>query len=346
MELKSVPVCSTLSLSHFELLCVIGKGSFAKVVLARHIPSSKLFALKVFHKNSKFLQNQTLSISREISALRSLQPEHFVLSILGAFHSPSHLYLVLEYCPGGELMRQIQMETRMEEERARFYVAQVVLVLEKMHEKGFIYRDLKPENVLVGGDGFVRMADFGMARELADPDPSKNAPGARSLVGTKEYLAPELLEGKEYTHEVDWWTVGCFAYELLVGVPPFRSKTDNRAVLFDKICNEQPKFPKYLSVNAKNFIEKCLKKNPSKRLGTFGALDLKMHPWLADVEWDKLQKKEVAPPFIPSLKNNGLENFDDEFKSMKIESDEENDENDDCFKNFSFESQELQKTYT
>lgn len=204
-----------------------------------------------------------------------------------AFQSDSKLFFVLEYCPGGELFFYLSQIGRFKEDAARFYASNILLALHHLHSQNILYRDLKPENVLVSRDGYVKIADFGLSKE--------NIYGhhdAKSICGTAEYLAPEILLNKGHGKASDWWSFGGIIYEMLCGEPPFYSK--NKEKLFRNIKYSEPKldFP-FLSENARDICAKLLDKNPETRLGSgqTDAEEIMKHPWFSCINWVSIQQK-------------------------------------------------------
>lgn len=173
---------------------------------------------------------------------------------------------------------------------------------------------MKPENVLLDSQGYIRITDFGLSKMGV-----KTAKEAKSVCGTPEYLAPEILFKLGHGKPVDWWTLGAILYEMITGLPPFY--TTNREELFERIKFGQLKFPAYITSNCRNIMENLFQKNPEKRLGAHGAKDVKSHPWFANVNWKALLNKEVKPPFIPVIKfPMDVGNFADEFIEEPIDS--------------------------
>jgi len=200
------------------------------------------------------------------------------------------------------------------EDQARFYVAQIVLALEHLHKNDIIYRDLKPENVLIDGDGYIRLTDFGLSKKGITGNK-----GANSVCGTPEYLAPEILFRWGHGKAVDWWTLGAILFEMLTGLPPFY--TPNREELFEKIKYYTLKYPPYLSPDVRSLLDGLFKKEPDKRLGggQNDAEEIKAHAWFKEVDWDAIINKEVPAPFVPLVKaDNDVSNFDPEFTQAPI----------------------------
>ncbi|KAH8070990.1 serine/threonine kinase [Aureococcus anophagefferens] len=281
----------------------LGRGRFGEVLLTTHVASGGTFAMKVLHK--KLLYNSKLRErarnERMINGQLGAHP--FVVKMRYAFVTPKCLCLVLELAPCGELFQLITNHDsgsftgktfgrKFPEQAARFYVAESLLALEFLHGNDVLYRDLKPENVLINADGHVTISDFGLSKPGVH-DPLK---GARSMCGTPEYLAPEILRG---THEhglaADWWTTGCLLYELLGGQPPWYtspSKDRDRKKLFERITTAPLKMPRG--------VKQGSKRDNAVRLGTdLGAAALKTHKFFAMVDFDALLAKQVEPPFSP-----------------------------------------------
>ena len=308
-----------VTINSFSLICVIGKGSYAKVIVARKRDTGKIYALKVI-KKSKVEQSRNKDfLTNERSILIDIQ-HPFIIKMSYTFQNERKLYFALEYCPGGELFNLLQKKRRFSEAQARFYAVQVLLALEHIHKYDVVYKDLKPENILIDELGYIRLVDFGLAKRGI-----KANAGIKSDSGTPEYLAPEILFRFEHGKAVDWWTLGAFIYEMLTGLPPFYSA--DREELFFNIKFKALGYPNFISPCVKDLLERLLQKDPSKRLGSGGedAKAIREHPWFKDVNWEAYLKKEVKAPYSPTLKNElDLSNFDQEFTDIPIESFGEN----------------------
>lgn len=190
----------------------------------------------------------------------------------------------------------------------------MVLAIEYLHQNNIIYRDLKPENVLIDRDGYIRLTDFGLSKRnvIGEKD-------AFSVCGTPEYLAPEVLLKQGHGKPVDWWTLGCIIYEMVTGQPPYYSS--NRQDLFEKIKHALPKLPNTLSKNIRNLLEMLFQKKPEERLGSDGAEKIKSHPWFQKVDWERIYNKQIIPPFVPVLQSESdTQNFDPEFTGDSLSS--------------------------
>ena len=238
----------------------------------------------------------------------------FVVSLYASIQTKKKLYFILEYAPGGELFFHLSRERRFAEPTARFYVAELVLALAFLHAKGVVYRDLKPENILLGRDGHVQLGDFGLAKTGVHAATE----GTRSLCGTPEYVAPEVLNKLGYGTAVDWWGLGTILHELLVGTPPWY--TEDRQLLFQRIRGAPLVLPPFVSAAAAALLQGLLTKDAASRLGSrAGAADVQAHAFFGALDWDALLRKEYAPPIAPcagkkpTSADELVENFDPYF---------------------------------
>ncbi|KAL4448713.1 hypothetical protein ABPG74_012802 [Tetrahymena malaccensis] len=327
-----------LTIDDFDLKYVLGKGSFAKVVLVKKKDTKKLYAMKILKKDyiQRRRQDQNVMVERNLL----VEMNHpFIIKVKHTFQSEKKLYFCLEYCPGGELFNLLYKRERFNEDQTRFYVSQMILAIEFLHEKNVIYRDLKPENVLIDKQGYIRVTDFGLSKQNV-----KGNYEAKSVVGTPEYLAPEILEGKGYGKTVDWWTLGCIIYELLTGRPPFY-KDEGKEDLFQQIQQNKVEIEKNWTPDCKDLVINLLQKDPKLRLGFNGAHDIKDHPWFMSLDWDVLKNKKYKPPFVPDIKNEDTPGYVDKyFLNMNIQSVEQNSLKNDYkdFKGFTYDSQSFQ----
>jgi serum/glucocorticoid-regulated kinase 2 len=310
-----------VNVDSFVTLSVIGKGSYAKVLLVRKKDNGQMYAMKILKKKVIEKKKQEGHIQTERNVLISMKEHPFFVKIHYSFQTEKNLYFIIDYCPGGEIFGMLQKRHRLSENETRFYAAQLILAIEFLHKKNILYRDLKPENVLIDSDGYLKIADFGLSKLDIDKG------NAKTICGTPEYLAPEVIKNLGYGKPFDWWTLGSFIYEMLVGHPPFY--VSNRSELFDKIKYVNPTYPYYLSTNAKRLIEQLLEKNPDKRLGTIhGPVEIKEHQWFAGTNWEYILEKKIKAPFLPHhMKDLGLPNFDPEFTNLPVDSIEASDGN-------------------
>jgi RAC serine/threonine-protein kinase len=285
-----------------------------KVFLVREIKTNQMFALKVLRKDNIIKRNQVEHTKTERSVLGYVK-HPFIVGMNMAFQSKDKLYFVLDYCAGGELFFHLGKLGKFPEARARFYAAEIILAISYVHTLDIIYRDLKPENVLLDASGHIRLTDFGLSKEGI----SNSSSGANSFCGTPEYLAPEILNRQGHGRAVDWWSLGALLYEMLTGLPPFYCQDRER--LFEKIRKSELHYPASLSSDSKNLLRGLLMKDPTKRLGSGpkDADEIKPHPFFTSIDWDKLQRGEVIPPWAPQISGNqDTSQFDKEFTSMPI----------------------------
>eukprot|EP00560_Eucampia_antarctica_P001508 CAMPEP_0197842164 /NCGR_PEP_ID=MMETSP1437-20131217/46587_1 /TAXON_ID=49252 ORGANISM="Eucampia antarctica, Strain CCMP1452" /NCGR_SAMPLE_ID=MMETSP1437 /ASSEMBLY_ACC=CAM_ASM_001096 /LENGTH=654 /DNA_ID=CAMNT_0043452013 /DNA_START=454 /DNA_END=2418 /DNA_ORIENTATION=- len=310
---QTTPV-SAPRLDSFKMIKVIGKGSFGKVFLVREIKTSEMFALKVLRKDNIIKRNQVEHTRTERSVLGYVR-HPFIVGLNMAFQSNDKLYFVLDYCAGGELFFHLSKVGKFAEPRARFYAAEITLAIEYVHSLDIIYRDLKPENVLLDARGHVRLTDFGLSKEGI----SSSSSGANSFCGTPEYLAPEILNRQGHGRAVDWWSLGALLYEMLTGLPPFYCR--DREKLFEKIRKGHLDYPRSLSARSQNMLRGLLTKDPRRRLGSGpnDAADIKQHAFFIETDWNKLTAGDIQPPWDPQIHGSlDTSQFDDEFTSMPM----------------------------
>lgn len=302
----ATPKSDKVTLEDFDLLAVIGKGSFGKVMQVRKKDNGKIYAMKVLTKKTIFERGEVEHTKAEKNILQKLC-HPFLVNLNYSFQSADKLYFVMDYVNGGELFFHLQNDKKFPEDRARFYCAEIVLGLEYLHNSGVLYRDLKPENLLLTGDGHICMTDFGISKEGLETEDARTA----TFCGTPEYLAPEVLEGNGYGKAVDWWSFGTLMYEMLTGLPPFYS--EDIQVMYQQIMSAKLNITG-ISDSAKDLVEKLLVRDPNQRL--IDPKLIKQHPWFSAINWKKLENKEVTPPYIPPVKNSAdLEMIDKEFTS-------------------------------
>jgi len=292
---SEVPV-TKITKDDFELLTVIGKGSFGKVMQVRKKDDGKIYAMKVLRKEAIIARKQVTHTKAEKSILQKIQ-HPFIVQLHFAFQTKDKLYMILDYVNGGELFFHLKKEGRFQENRVRFYAAEIVCALAHLHSLGIVYRDLKPENILLNAEGHITITDFGLSKQIKEDE------GTHTFCGTPEYLAPEVLKGQGHGIAVDWWSLGTLIYEMLTGLPPFYSQNIN--IMYQKILNGELRFPSYVSAEAQSLLEGLLTREVEKRLGsgTDGSNEVKRHVFFNGIDWEKLEKKDVEPPFKPKVKS-------------------------------------------
>lgn len=303
-----------LSIDDFDLLKVIGKGSFGKVMQVRKKDTQKIYALKALRKSYIVSKSEVTHTLAERTVLARVDCP-FIVPLKFSFQSPEKLYIVLAFINGGELFYHLQREGRFDLSRARFYTAELLCALETLHNLDVIYRDLKPENILLDYQGHIALCDFGLCKlNMKDNDKTD------TFCGTPEYLAPELLLGQGYSKVVDWWTLGILLYEMLTGLPPYYDEDVPK--MYKKILQAPLRFPDGFDRDAKDLLIGLLSRDPSRRLGRNGAQEIKDHPFFSQLSWRRLMMKGYIPPFKPPVSSAmDTSNFDQEFtKEQPIDS--------------------------
>eukprot|EP00743_Colponemidia_sp_Colp-15_P004875 GILK01005253.1.p1 GENE.GILK01005253.1~~GILK01005253.1.p1 ORF type:complete len:630 (-),score=128.41 GILK01005253.1:126-2015(-) len=302
-----------VSLDDFELLKVIGKGKYCKVMQVRKKSSGKIYAMKILKKESLIERKQVKQAKTERSILGGKVKHPFIIGLKYSFQTPEKLYLVLDFLHGGELFFHLKRQKRFSEDAVRFYASEIILALEHLHSMNVVHRDIKPENILLDSEGHICLADFGLAKENVECGDNTH-----TFCGTAAYLAPEILIRKGHGRAVDWWALGILIYELLCGIPPFYS--ENRNIMYRKILQDPVQLMPFMSPEVRSLLLLLLDKNPEMRLcsGPSGAEEIKGHPFFAAVNWSAMLKKQLPVPFKPRLLNGELDtsNFDKEFTQI------------------------------
>ncbi|XP_011891964.1 ribosomal protein S6 kinase alpha-2 isoform X5 [Macaca nemestrina] len=296
--------------SQFELLKVLGQGSYGKVFLVRKVKGSdagQLYAMKVLKKATLKVRDRVRSkMERDILA----EVNHpFIVKLHYAFQTEGKLYLILDFLRGGDLFTRLSKEVMFTEEDVKFYLAELALALDHLHGLGIIYRDLKPENILLDEEGHIKITDFGLSKEAIDHDKR-----AYSFCGTIEYMAPEVVNRRGHTQSADWWSFGVLMFEMLTGSLPFQGK--DRKETMALILKAKLGMPQFLSGEAQSLLRALFKRNPCNRLGAGidGVEEIKRHPFFVTIDWNKLFRKEIKPPFKPAVgRPEDTFHFDPEF---------------------------------
>jgi serine/threonine protein kinase len=308
------PLNIKLTYNDFQPIKLLGRGSFGEVILVRLKSTKKVYAMKILDKKILKMKKQQNHTKTERDLMVKINSP-FIVNIKSAFQDDTNLYLVSEFMQGGDMFFHMHdgQIVIFSHDKTRFYILELVLALESLHKNNMVYRDLKPENILLDSKGHVKLTDFGLSKILEDEDDK-----AFTLCGTPQYLAPEVLLKKGYDKMVDWWSLGCVMYEMLMGRLPFAIK---RGMINLKIYEKKIDFPRKISNEARDLIEKFLVVNPTERLGygPNGTDDIKNHPFFNGVDWDLAIQKKYKPPFIPKLKNDvDLRYFDNCFTDEPI----------------------------
>eukprot|EP00040_Diaphanoeca_grandis_P031524 m.188616 g.188616 ORF g.188616 m.188616 type:complete len:751 (-) comp32350_c0_seq4:1105-3357(-) len=338
---KSAPPPMKVDIKNFNFLKVLGQGSFGKVMMSEHKTNKEIYAIKIIRKESVLEEDDVESTMTERRVLALGTGSRFLTRLHATFQSDDKLFYVMEMVTGGDLMFHIQNDKVFSMDRARFYGAQISLGLWFLHEHGVLYRDLKLDNVMLDGEGNVKIADFGMCKEKVF-----GLTRTTTFCGTPGYLAPEIVAEKPYGFSVDWWSLGVLMYEMTVGDSPFATDDDDQ--LFDMIQHHNPPFEKGFDPRAKAYIQGLMTRDVDNRLacGTNGKSDVQNHPFYKKIDWGMLEKGQVEPPFKPvKAKKGEATNFDDDFTSEDPTVSPPNptvvakiidDGNQNAFKNFSF----------
>ncbi|KAI8331213.1 kinase-like domain-containing protein [Chlamydoabsidia padenii] len=285
-----------LKLTDFHILRTLGTGSFGRVHLVQSRVNVRYYAIKVLKKTEVVRLKQVEHTNNEKHILEGVG-HPFIVNLWGTFQDDNHLFMVMDYIPGGELFSILRRSQRFPDHVAKFYAAEVVLAIEYLHSKDIIYRDLKPENLLLDAQGHIKITDFGFAKHVPDI--------TWTLCGTPDYLAPEVIQSKGYGKAVDWWSLGILIFEMLAGHPPFFD--DDHLKLYEKILAGRIKWPSYFDPNAKDLLRRLLTSDLSKRFGNLrkGAEDVKCHAWFEGVDFNRLLARQHRPPYVPSIRGDG-----------------------------------------
>ncbi|KAF9191451.1 hypothetical protein BGZ51_007307 [Haplosporangium sp. Z 767] len=292
------------NLDDFRIHRTLGTGSFGRVHLVQSRFNSRFYAMKVLKKTEVVRLKQVEHTNNEKMILERV--EHpFLINMWGTFQDVRNLYMVMDYVVGGELFTVLRKSQRFPEHVARFYTCEVLLALEYLHSHAVIYRDLKPENLLLDSMGHIKITDFGFAKHVP-----QNM--TWTLCGTPDYLAPEIIQSKGYGKAVDWWSMGVLMFEMCAGFPPFFD--EDHIKLYGKIMAGKVRYPPHFSPALKDLLKRLLTADLTKRYGNLrgGASDIKNHPWFGGVNWDQVYSRQIEAPYRPTVLSEGdASNFDD-----------------------------------
>lgn len=301
---KSVPIDHLKSLlkgkkwqfDDFDLRATVGTGTFGRVrvVKIKGNADRSPMALKIMKKSEVIRLKQVEHIKAEKEILLSIH-HPFIVNMLGVFQDDKRICMLLEYVNGGELFSHLRKEGRLPNDHAQIYAGEIVLAFQYLQSIHIIYRDLKPENLLIDTDGHMKITDFGFAKVVEDR--------TWTLCGTPEYLAPEIIQSKGHGKPVDWWALGILIFEMLAGYPPFYD--ENPFGIYQKVLAGKIEFPRHFDVKVKDLIKRLLTPDRAKRFGCLkaGAEDIKKHKWYKGFDWVALGNRAMAAPMIPPVKS-------------------------------------------
>ncbi|XP_057314488.1 cGMP-dependent protein kinase 1-like isoform X2 [Hydractinia symbiolongicarpus] len=309
---------ANVKLEHLTVTATLGVGGFGRVELVQLATDKRTFALKQLKKKHIVETRQQDHI---MSEKRIMSEAHcqFIVRLYKTFKDRKYLYMLLEVCLGGELWTILRDRGSFDDGTTRFYVACVIEAFSYLHSKGIVYRDLKPENLLLDEKGYCKLVDFGFAKKIGF--------GRKTwtFCGTPEYVAPEIILNKGHDFAADYWSLGILMYELLTGSPPFSGSDPMKTYNIILKGIDMIEFPRKITRNAHNLIKKLCKDNPSERLGyqRNGLKDIQKHKWFDGFNWDGLRNRKLAPPIVPKIKSStDASNFDDYPKDDEVPPDD------------------------
>ncbi|CED84347.1 agc pka protein kinase [Phaffia rhodozyma] len=286
------------ALKDFQVERTLGTGSFGRVHLVKSRHNGRFYAVKVLGKEKVVRMKQVEHTNSEREMLVRVR-HPFLVNLWGTFSDPRNLYMVMDFVAGGELFSLLRKSQRFPNSVAKFYAAEVALAIDYLHSLDIIYRDLKPENILLGADGHVKVTDFGFAKYVPDI--------TWTLCGTPDYLAPEVVQSKGYNKSVDWYALGVLIFEMLAGYPPFFTEDGNPMKLYEKIIAGKVRYPAYFDELSKDLLKSLLISDLTKRFGNLksGSHDVFGHGWFAEVDWNRLYRRDIPAPYVPKIEGDG-----------------------------------------
>ncbi|KAI6794751.1 cAMP-dependent protein kinase type [Hortaea werneckii] len=282
------------TLNDFTISRTLGTGSFGRVHLVQSKHNQRFYAVKVLKKAQVVKMKQVEHTNDERRMLQRCR-HPFLITLWGTWQDSKNLYMVMDFIEGGELFSLLRKSQRFPNPVAKFYAAEVTLALDYLHSMNIIYRDLKPENLLLDRHGHLKITDFGFAKEVPDI--------TWTLCGTPDYLAPEVVSSKGYNKSVDWWSLGILIFEMLAGFTPFWD-SGSPLKIYENILKGRVKYPPYIHPDAQDLLSKLITADLTKRLGNLhgGSKDVMQHQWFAEVTWERLAKKDIDAPYVPPVR--------------------------------------------
>ncbi|KAJ2567286.1 Serine/threonine kinase [Coemansia sp. RSA 1822] len=300
---------------NFKFVKVLGKGNFGKVMLSEEKGTGKLYAIKVLKKEF-IVENDEFDSTRSekrVLLIANQERHPFLVGLHSCFQTSNHIFFVMEYISGGDLMMHVQKKGSFGERQAKFFACEILLGLAYFHKAGIIYRDLKLDNILLDNEGHVKIADYGLCKENMGYGQT-----TITFCGTPEFMAPEIVLEQRYGRAVDWWAFGVLIYEMILGTSPFHGEDENE--IFDSILEDEILYPVRMSRDSVFICQALLEKDPSKRLGSGpnDAEDIMKHSFFAGVNWDDVLNKKISPLYVPEIRGRfDVSNFDPEFTTEK-----------------------------
>lgn len=313
-----------MSLDKFDLIKVIGRGSYAKVFLVEYKMNRKCYAMKVIKKTTVNDDEDIDWVQTEKHVFEQATNHPFLVGLHSCFQTESRLFFIIEYLCGGDLMYHMQNKRKLPEDHARFYSAEIAIALDFLHSRGIIYRDLKLDNVLLDIEGHIKLTDYGMCKEGLGKGEKTS-----TFCGTPNYIAPEMLRGEDYGFSIDWWALGVLMYEMMAGRSPFEPVNENPSEnpdlhtedhLFQVILEKPIRIPRNLSVRAASVLKAFLQKAPEDRLGTYDGLrEIQQHLFFKQIDWQAMEQKLIQPPYRPPVQSErDLTNIDKLFTNEPV----------------------------
>ena len=310
-----------MKLSDFEMLKTIGRGAFGEVRLVKFKETGEVFAMKIMLKESLMDKDQVEHIRAERDVM-TMADKQWVVTLYYTFQDDENLYMIEEYCSGGDMMGLLIRKDVFSEPATKFYISEMILGINSLHKLGYIHRDLKPDNFLLTSSGHVKLTDMGLCKKLdgtirlskqsrsAAESLSENFAAtvgthrcrelAYSTVGTADYVAPEVFEESGYGKEVDWWSLGVIMFEMLAGYPPFYAEdppdTCRKIRQWRKVFRIPEQMRMKCTPECIDFVEKLIT-SADQRMGRHGVKEIMAHPWLRDVDWNNLINQKA--PYLP-----------------------------------------------
>ena len=307
----------SIKLQDYEIGDIIKIMPLGKVKIAKSKRTNEYIVIKILIKSEIIKSKQEQHILNELDILEEISHPS-IISCLGFTQDEKYLYLAFEFIPGGDLFNLLKVENNFLIDKAQFYAGQIVFVFEYLHSKNIVYRNLKPENILINKNGYIKIADFQFAKVVTDR--------TYTMCGTPGYLAPEIILNRGHGLSVDWWTLGVLLYEMICGVDPFAD--DDPMKVYENILERNIQFSSHFDDKSKSLIKHLLEPDLSRRYGNLknGVNDIKNHLFFKSLNWDKLLRQEIEAPFIPKLKGdnelkyyNVYPEYDDNAESVRYD---------------------------